>query len=431
MTTPINPFKLFRYPQFWPYYLTQFLRVFNDNLFKNALVMIFTYKLAADGEYDTATLLSLQAGLFILPFFIFSTLGGQFADKWDKSKLSQNIKLCEVALAMVGGIALFMHSVPLLLAVLFGFGTLSAFFGPVKYSILPDLLKRQELLAGNGLVEAGTLMAVLLGTIAGGLLPLADNGEIWTTALVVAMAVGGYWSSRRIPTIKPHSPELKISYNIPVDIWKLLRQSQTYPDVWRCILVISWFWFLAAAVVTYLPLLTKQELGGNEHVTTIFFVIFSIGIAAGSILCNRLLRGQISHRIAAIAGLFISIGMIDLYWTISHWPTVLDNAALLDIGGFYNLIPAWRISLDLTVISVAGGAFIVPLYTVLQTKSPEESRARMIAANNIVNAVFMVATSVISLLLLQSGLQPSEVFAIYAMLNLVVAAWIHMRWKAA
>lgn len=415
-------------PQFWPYYCTQFLRVLNDNLFKNALVMIFTFKIGTDAGYDTATLLSLQAAIFILPFFLFSTVAGQLADKYNKSLIARRVKMLEIVLAAIGGLALILNHVEILLAVLFGFGLLAAFFGPVKYSVIPDLIDRRDLLAGNSLVEAGTLLGVLLGTIAGGLIPSLPHGEYWAAALVVVVAVIGYWSSTRMPNLPPYSPQLKISYSILADTWRLIAATQKYPAVWRAILCISWFWFIGAAYVTYLPTLAKEELGANQEVVTVFYVLFSIGIAIGSILCHRLLRGMISIRLVAASAVVLSLASLHFWWGSHHFPKPVE---LMGIAAFLGYWQGWALLLDMLVLAVAGGMYIVPLYTVLQHKSPDGSRARMIAANNIMNAIFMVGTAALSLWLIQGGITVSAVLGLYGIVNLAVAAWVQMRWKSA
>jgi acyl-[acyl-carrier-protein]-phospholipid O-acyltransferase/long-chain-fatty-acid--[acyl-carrier-protein] ligase len=414
--------------RFFPYYCTQFLRVLNDNLFKNALVMIFTFKIGADAGYDTATLLSLQAAIFILPFFLFSTLAGQLADKYNKSLIARRVKMLEIVLAAIGGGALIFNHVEILLAVLFGFGLLAAFFGPVKYSIIPDLIDRRDLLAGNSLVEAGTLLGVLLGTIAGGLIPSLPYGEYFAAALVLAVAVIGYWSSTRMPDLPPYTPHLKISYSILADTWRLIAATKKYPAVWRAILCISWFWFIGAAYVTYLPTLAKEELGANQEVVTVFYVLFSIGIAIGSILCHRVLRGAISIRLVAVSAAALSLASLHFWWGSHNFPM---PAELIGIRAFLGYWQGWALMFDMLALAIAGGMYIVPLYTVLQHKSPDDSRARMIAANNILNAIFMVATAALSLWLIQMAIPVSAVLGVYGIVNLGVAAWVKLRWKTA
>jgi acyl-[acyl-carrier-protein]-phospholipid O-acyltransferase / long-chain-fatty-acid--[acyl-carrier-protein] ligase len=428
-STPLSQILLA--PQFWPYYGTQFLRVFNDNFFKNALVMIFTYQIGRESGYEATTLLSLQAAIFILPYFLFSTIAGQVADKYNKAMLARRIKLIEIILSILGGIGLILAHIELLLVVLFLFGTLATFFGPVKYGILPDLLERPKLLAGNSLVEVGTLIGVLLGTATSGLVPVIPHGPYWAAGFVLLIAVAGYAFSLRMHNLPARAPDLVISWKIIGDTKRLLASAKQNPHIWNAIILISWFWFLGAALITYIPALVRDELGAGATVVTSFYMIFSCGVAIGSLLCQRILQGAITQRLVPISAAMMTVGMLGFYALVQLWPTACVGAdcALLSLADFMQHGLAWAMMAALLLLALGGGLFIVPLNTIVQHQSTDSTRARMIAADNVMNSLFMVTTPVISLGLLALGLAVSEFLALYGILNILLALWMKARWQ--
>lgn len=398
----------------------------NDNLFKNALVMLITYRIGENSGYGVSTLLSMQTALFILPYFLFSALAGQIADKYPKAVLAQWIKLIEIGLAILAAAGMVMGSLWFMFFVLFLFGTHSAFFGPIKYAILPELLSERELLAGNGLIEAGTLIAILFGTIAAGLFTLMPYGAEFVGASVCMIAYIGYWVSKEIPIGAAINPDLKIDWNIFADTAKILNRAAKNRDVFASILTISWFWFIGAAFVTLLPAMVKYQIHANQEVITYLFVLFSVGIAIGSVLCSKIMRDRIGTSIVPVAALGVSVFSIDLWWVVTHYAAFSDIAGL---GEFLRAPDAIRITADLLLLTLSGGVFIVPLYTILQSKSESGERARMLAANNIVNAMFMVASSLASLQLMHLQFSIAEIFAIYGIINLIIGAMIAWRWR--
>lgn len=418
-------------PQFWPYYLTQFLRVFNDNFFKNALVIIFTYQVGRESGYEATTLLSLQATIFIIPYFLFSTIAGQLADKCDKAMLAKRIKLLEIGLSILGGIGLILNHIELLLVVLFLFGTLATFFSPVKYGILPDLLPRPQLLAGNSLVEFGTLLGVLMGTIAGGLLPGIAHGAYWAAGLVVGISVIGYGFALRMPVLAPRAPDLRLSWHVLRDTKTLLTAARKNRDVWNAIILISWFWFLGATLITYIPALAKNELGADATVVTAFYMVFSLGVAIGSLLCQRVLQGEITNRLIPFTAACMAGGIIAFYGLVQMWTMPCADVAACDlssIGTFLQSGLAWLMFLALLVLAVGGGLFVVPLNTILQHQSSDADRARMVASDNIMNSLFMVATPGLSLGLIALGVAVSEFLAVYGVMTIALALWMRGHW---
>ena len=418
----VGQFKLLGQRRLLPLFITQFLGALNDNVFKNALVMLITYKIASDGGYNSQILVTMAAGLFILPFFLFSAIAGQLADRMEKSLLIRRIKMMEIAVMALGAVGLLLTNVWYLLFVLFLMGSQSAFFGPVKYAILPDHLGKDELIGGNAMVEAGTFLAILLGTIGGGLTVLSENGAVIIAFTVVFLAVAGLLASRYIPKAAIADPGLQIDKNILLSTLQIMKKTAESRDVFLAILGISWFWLVGATYLTQFPTLGKEIIGGDEEVVTLFLVVFSVGIAIGSLLCNRLLAGEVSARYVPMAALGMALFAFDLVYATSN--VVAIDGELLGAAAFLDHVANWRILADLLFIAISGGIYIVPLYSIMQSRSPEASRSQVIAGNNIMNALFMVASALLTLSLLTSGFKVTDVFLFMAIASVLVAVYI-------
>lgn len=418
-----NQLHLLNTRRFLPLFLTQFLGAFNDNAFKNAIVILITYHLATQTGMNSALLVTLAAALFVLPFLLFSALAGQLSDKYEKSRLIRIIKLAEVLLMVIATIAFMMNSVFLLMSVLFLLGVQSTFFGPLKYAILPTHLHEKELIAGNAFIEAGTFLAILLGTILGGILILNQAGTVIVSILILVVALAGWLSSFYIPPAASAAPNLTVSFNIIRETWKIVRFSAQSRDVFLCILGISWFWLIGATFLSQFPTFTKDTLQAEGYLVTVFLTVFSIGIAIGSLLCNRLLKGYVYATYVPLAALGMTIFMVDLFFTTRHIP-LPASGTLISTGQFLTSSYGWHILLDLGLISVFGGLYIVPLYTILQVRSELSHRARIIASNNVMNALFMVASTLLTMLMLAMHFSVTEVFLTAAIGNAFVAIYI-------
>lgn len=420
-----NQFHLFKTKRFAPLFITQFLGAFNDNVFKTALVMLVTYNVGIRAGYDVAQLVNLAAGIFILPFFLFSAVAGHYADKLEKSAMIRRIKLIEIGLMILGSLGYFMGNLYMLLTVLFLMGTQSAFFGPIKYGILPDHLREEELIGGNGLIEMGTFLAILLGTILGGSLILTDNGVLVISAIVLAVSICGYIACRNIPLAPGASPDLKMNYNFIGESLNILGMAKEKKRVFLAILGISWFWLYGATYLAQFSTFGSIVLHANESVVILMLSSFSVGIGLGSMICNKLVKGMVTARFVPLAALFMTAFSVDLYFASSSVSETLTvSGSLIGVGEFLTRPQNWRVLADLFGIAIAGGIYIVPLYAIMQTESEKQERSRIIAACNILNSLFMVASALGSMLLLQSGFSIPEVFLTIAILNGFVALYI-------
>ncbi|MFE8070404.1 MFS transporter [Marinobacteraceae bacterium S3BR75-40.1] len=416
-----SQFALLRARRFLPFFLTQFAGAFNDNLYKNALMLLIVYAGAPILGMNDALLLNLAAMLFILPFFLFSAFAGQWADRYEKSGIIRMIKLAEVAIMGAAALGLWFERYEVLLLLLFLMGTQSAFFGPVKYALLPQALRNHELVGGNALVEMGTFVSILLGTIVAGLLAGLDGARYWVAIAVVLMAVLGYLASRQIPELPAADPTLELRFSPWKETWKLVGLARDNQAVFLSIMAISWFWFLGAAYLTQFPKFGAETLGGTEGAVTVLLAVFTLGIGGGSLLCEKLSRHRVELGIVPIGAAGLSLFGIDLYASIpatapdspvSPWRMLTEPVYL-------------RMLADLLAIGVFGGFFIVPLYAYVQQETPANRRARIIAANNILNALFMVASAVMGMLFLGlMGLSIPVFFLVLAIMNIVVAAYV-------
>ncbi|KGP63502.1 2-acyl-glycerophospho-ethanolamine acyltransferase [Legionella norrlandica] len=419
---------LLRQRKFLPLFLTQFFGAFNDNAYKLAMLTMISYHLShtqEQSEYYQA----IAGALFILPFFIFSATSGQFADKYDKALLARLVKVLEVLLMIIGGVALYSGSIFLMMCTLTGMGIHSTFFGPIKYAILPDHLPKQNLLAATGLIEASTFIGILLGTTLG-TLAIGTKGSFPYAAVIMTLSAAffGLVSSLFIPPAPSVLPGLKVDFNMWRATVEMLKQAKKEYGIFIAILAISWFWLIGAVMLTKLPDYTHYVLKANTAVFAIFLALFSTGIALGSITINWILKGQINLSPVPIAMFAFSLFTFDLYWAS---PAVDElGQPLLNALNFFASFNHWRIVFDLFMLAFCAGLFVVPLYTYLQVTSPTENRARTIAANNIYNALFMVMGTLLVMILLYLNFSIPQVFFILCLLNFVVAVFLLIGLKA-
>lgn len=417
--------------RFAPLFVTQFLGALNDNLLKNALVMLITFKLAASTGGNAQMLVTIAAGLFILPFFLFSATAGQLADKYDRARITRLVKITEIVIMLVATAGFYTEHVNLLMVALFAMGTHSTFFGPIKYALLPQHLKDDELMAGNALIEAGTFLAILIGTIIGGVVILQENGTHLLSAMLLGVAVVGYFSSRSIPKAPAPAPHLKVSYNIFKETLHIVHFAKANKRVFRSILGISWFWFVGATYLSQFPNFVKDVLHSDAAVVTLLLTLFSVGIGIGSFLCNMLLKGTISSKFVPFAALGMAIFGIDLSLASMAVDFAQADGSLLTLTQFIDHQGSLRILIDLALIATCAGMYIVPLYAIMQHDSDADVRARIIAANNVYNALFMVASALITLGLLSIHMSITHVFLITAALNIIAAIYIRALVKKA
>ncbi|NNB70093.1 MFS transporter [Pseudomonas fluorescens] len=416
-----SQFTLLRTRRFLPFFVTQLLGAFNDNIFKQSLILAILYKLTIDG--DRSIWVNLCALLFILPFFLFSALAGQFGEKFNKDALIRAIKIGEIVIMAVGATGFLSNHLELMLLALFAMGTHSALFGPVKYSIMPQALHDDELVGGNGLVEMGTFLAILAGTIGAGIMMSSTHYAPIVAAAIVGVAVLGYLASRSIPRAAASTPELRLNWNIFSESWATLRLGlgQT-PAVSRSIVGNSWFWFVGAIYLTQIPAYAKEWLYGDETVVTLILTVFSVGIALGSMLCEKLSGRKVEIGLVPFGSFGLTVFGLLLWWHSGGFPQNVQANDWLAVLGYGQ---AWWVLFDILGLGVFGGFYIVPLYALIQSRTAENERARVIAANNILNALFMVVSAIVSILLLSvAKLSIPELFLVVSLLNIAVNTYI-------
>jgi MFS family permease len=415
-----NQFSLLKTRRFLPIFTTQFLGALNDNTFKQALIILFTFHAASAMNIQPTILNNLAAGLFILPYFLFSSTAGQIADKYEKSKLTQYIKIFEIMIMSLVTIAFFTNTFWLFMLALFGMGTHATFFGPIKYSILPQLLTRDEIVGGNGLFETGTSFATLAGLLLGGtIMAMAGENYFWISGTLLTIAILGYLFSHEIPARAIGHADLKINWNVITTTHQTLKYASRLGDVTYTILGISWFWYYGATFLTQIPVYTREIIQGSESVVTFLLTVFSIGIAIGSLLCEHF-TGRFSQlKLVPVGAVGLTASAILLYFSSNGLVNHSNHQSILEI-----VLQAqyWPILFAFGCIGMFGGFYIVPLYAHLQYDSPENFRARVIAANSIMNALFMVVSSLISVAIL-TGLHRSipELFLVTAILSAFVS----------
>ncbi|HCB14747.1 MAG TPA: glycerol acyltransferase [Gammaproteobacteria bacterium] len=416
-----NEFTLLKERRFLPFFITQFLGAFNDNVFKNALIILIAFQAADPAQANV--LINASAGLFVLPFFLFSATAGQLADKYEKSRLMQLIKLLEIVIMLAAAMAFILGSLPLLIGLLFLMGWQSTLFGPVKYSILPQHLKPEELVGGNGWVEMGTFLAILIGTLLGGVLIAIQSNGTWLIAgTIVTLAVLGFISSLFIPQAAPDAPGLRINWNPITETWRTISIARRNRTVFLSVLGISWFWFLGATYLAQLPNYTKLSLGGDEHVVTLLLTTFALGIGIGSMLCERLSGRRVELGLVPFGSIGLTVFGVDLFFAGAP---VSADAPLIGALEFLRSTSNWRVLLDILLMGMFGGFYIVPLYALVQQRSEPGFRSRVIAGNNIINALFMVLSALLAIIFLDSvGLSIPQFLLLTAIFNAVVAVYI-------
>ena len=417
-----NEFTLLKERRFLPFFTTQFLGAFNDNVFKNALIILIAFQVAASDPARANTLINLCSGLFVLPFFLFSATAGQLSDKYEKSRYIRWVKVLEIGIMLGAATGFLLDNLPLLLAMLFMMGFHSTLFGPVKYSILPQHLKPEELVGGNAWIEMGTNMAILLGTMLGGILIAWQKGHLWVAVAVVLIAVLGFLSSLSIPKAPPAAPDLKINWNPATETWRILNFTRQNFTVFQSVLGISWFWFLGSVYLAQLPNFTKLTLGGGEHVVTLLLTLFAVGIGIGSLLCERLSGRMVEIGLVPFGAIGLTVFGVDLFFATPASPP--EGSELLGVWAFLSQAGSWRVVLDIVLIGLFGGIYIVPLYALVQQRSQPTHLSRVIAGNNIINAVFMVAAALIAVALLKQGLSIPQLLLVMAVFNAAVATYI-------
>ncbi|MDY0029154.1 MAG: acyl-[ACP]--phospholipid O-acyltransferase [Pseudobdellovibrionaceae bacterium] len=422
-----SQFLLMRDKRFLPLFVTQFLGAFHDNLFKNALIVLILYRVATQTGMDAQTqslLTTAAAGTLVLPFFLFSAMGGQLADKFPKNTVMRHIKLVEIAIALLGAASLMTGSLVLSFINLFALGAQSAFFGPCKYSILPEHLKRDELIGGNALLNTGTFLAILLGTIVGTIVMAQEHGEFPIGILMVITALIGYGASRFIPQCVAANPSIKFNPNIATDTYQVLKYGFSQgKDITLTMLGKGWFFFVGSLFLSQFPNYVKGTLQAEETVLTFFTVLFSVGIGLGGLLNNRLLHGAVTAAFVPIAAIGLTVGSLDLYWATAHVARLPDGA-LMGFSEFMSHPTHWRLILDVTLIAAFGGLYVVPLAAILQDRTPEETRAQVMAGSAIVDSLFMVVSAVVASALIATGWSVTELFYGFALANLAVAVYI-------
>ena len=418
-----SQFSLLKTRRFLPFFLTQALGAFNDNVFKNSLVILIAFQGATLMGLGSTDLTIAAAGIFILPFFLFSATFGQLADKYEKSRLIRATKILEIVVMTLAAIGFATGSIALLLCVLFLMGAQSSLFGPAKYGILPQHLAPEELVGGNGLIESATFLAILIGTLLGGILiAIQPTGPLLVSAAVLVFAVLGYIASRKVPIAPATAPDLHINWNPVTETWRNLRFLQKgNRSVFLSVLGISWFWFFGATFLQTLPGYTKDILGGNESVATLALTLFSIGIGTGSLLCEKLSHRTVEIGLVPLGAIGMTVFGVDLYFAhpLPSIETGLNALAFIKADG------NWRVALDLVMIGAFGGLFVVPLFALVQQRSEHSHRSRIIAGNNILNAAFMVASALLSIVLLKF-LSIPELLLATAILNAAVAIYIFL-----
>jgi MFS family permease len=414
---------LLRERRFLPLFVTQFLGAMNDNMLRNALVVLLVFDAASWTELRPEMVGNLATGVFVLPMLLFSATAGHLADKFDKAGLARIYRLFGIAAVVVAGIGFRMQSVPLLMTALFMQGMTSALFGPIKYAILPQHLKPRELVGGNALIAAGSFVAILLGTLLGTLLAGVDRADEFIMMASLAIAVTGLLASWVIPVAPPPAPKLRISLNPFSETWRSMKIARENPTVFLAILGISWFWLYGAMFLAQFPAFAMEVLGGSESTVTLLLVTFTLGIGIGSFLCDRLSAGRVELSLVAAGAIGMSLAGLDLAFAAPDRSAAMPLA----MGDLLAIPGTWRVLLDLALLGTFGGLFIVPLYALIQQRSSVHHRARIIGANNVFNALFMVGGALAAAGLQANGVSIPVLFGIAALCNAAMAACI-CRW---
>ncbi|MNR71851.1 Lysophospholipid transporter LplT [compost metagenome] len=417
-----SSFTLLSQRRFAPFFLTQLSTALTDNVLKQVLLLLVTYNAASYSTMDPGLLTNLAAGLFILPFVLLSAPAGQLADKFDKARLIQVVKGAEICIMALASWGFLTHNIVLLLASLFLMGCHSAFFGPAKYAILPQVLHPDELIAGNGLLEMGTFLAILGGTIGAGLLVAATTEPAVLSLTLTAMSVVGFACSVYIPPVPAPAPALKVSWNIFSQTAAMVRHARSKRAVWLSILGISWFWFFGSMLLTQIPAIGKTVLHGSEAVITLLLAVFAVGVAVGSLLCERLSGNRVEIGLVPFGSIGMTLFALDLYFALSGFPAGASGAGVTQLLADWR---AWRVLADVALIGAFGGFYIVPLYALVQLRTDKSHQSRVIAVNNILNAAFMVGAAGLAAVLLAMGASVLTLILVCAVLNAAVAIYIY------
>lgn len=421
-----SQFSLFQHRRFSAMFFTQFLGAFNDNVFKQALILVLTYSAAAKMGVQISLLNNLAALLFILPYFLFSALAGQIADKYEKSTLTQGVKFLEIVimgLAMVG----FMFELYWLLFVaLFLMGSQSTFFGPIKYAYLPEVMHKDELVGANGIFQTGTSLAILTGMMMAGVLTQLEHSSLWISLMTLTIAILGFIASKFLPKTKPSMPNLTVNYNIFSTSFELIKYLYGLPLLYFVILGNSWFWFYGATFLAQMPEFTKVILHGNETVVILLLTLFSVGTALGSLLCKTLTKNQISLKLLPIGIIGLSVFAIDLDFALN---SIHINADVVyNVGELIKISGVWRVFGDLFLLGLFGGVYIVPLYAFMQAYAPTSHRSRVVGVNNIFNAIFMVGSAIFAIIILTVlKLSLPQLFLITGICNALFGLFIYKK----
>lgn len=422
-----NQFVLMKDRRFWPLFVTLFLGAFNDNLFKQTLSVMVAYGMISTGSQSPQVLVSLAAALFIIPFILFTPIAGSMADKFAKDKIIRVIKLAEICIVGMAFAGLYFQSVALLMLVLFSFGTHSAFMSPSKFSILPQHLRRDELIGGNALVNTGTYLAILGGTILGGLLALNPAGIAMAAGLLLVCALSGYLVSRQIPPAPPRAPELKLNFNPVQEAARVIGYARAQPpELFTAMLGSAWFFFTGAMLLAQFPNFAKQTLGVDNVVLTLFMVTFSLGVGLGGLLNNSLLRSRVEPIFVPAAALAIAVFALDLHFASAVYNGLpqINGPMLLGAGEFLSYWSGWRIVLDLLFISLAGGIYVVPLKSIIQDRAPLEHNARILAASSLLDALFVLSSAILAIIVFALGFRVIDLFILISIGSAAVAIYM-------
>ena len=418
-----NQFQLLKEPRFKPFFWTQFLGAFNDNVFKTALITLVTFHAATLTDMSGAMLATVLPAVFILPFFIFSATAGQIADKFEKSKIIRAVKLFEIGIMCFAAAGFYLHNIGLLGTALFMMGMHSAIFGPVKYSYLPQHLKENELIGGNGMVEMGSFVAILLGQVLGAW--LANKGSLIISLTIIGIAVLGYFTSRGVPNSPAADSSLNINFNLVTETWRNLKLAWRNQTIWLALVAISWFWFYGAILLAQFPVFAKNVLHGDESVFILLLSVFSLGIGLGSLCCEKLAKGKVELGLVLFGAIGMAIFGFDFALTSLAQPTASGN--LLTFSQYLSSFSQWHLLFDIAMLGLFAGFYIVPLYTLIQTAGEKTHQSRTIAANNILNALFMVASVGFSIVIFAQNFNIPQLFMATAVLHVLVIAYLCWR----
>ncbi len=423
-----SQFRLLGQRRFAPFFATQFLGALNDNVFRNGLVILITFQGVIVAGMDHTQLANVAAGLFILPYLLFSASAGQLADKYEKSMLIRRVKVMEIVLMMLATVSLTTESYSLLLLVLFLMGCQSTIFGPVKYAYLPQKLTDDELVGGNALVESGTYIAIILGLIVGGIavgdeiaLGFDVTRQTVLGACLILVALAGYATSLQVPKTAAVDPTLRFNWNAWQETWRIISYAREDRSVFLSILGISWFWFFGSAMTIQIPAYTLDILNGDEAITTTLLAAFAVGVGIGSLLCERMSGHRIELGLVPFGSIGLSLFAVDLYFAQPQAHSVPASSII----EFLQRSGSWRVLADLALLGAFGGFYSVPLYALIQKRAERKHLSRIIAANNIINSLLMVSAAIVSIVVLRLGFSIPELFVVIAVLNALVAIYIY------